>query len=152
MSLSESFLDEYEKHAPVSRQRVALWETLDIFMLVLHGWIKSEGRRVIRYSLSARAVFAGEEIRWTTMISDLMAGLSWLMSLPDWLLAPLQSRRFHGRATLAGHRACLRRMVNSILWDKTLSVEGRQWLLGRNVPFRCQIFIDWPRTDDPAAR
>jgi aminoglycoside phosphotransferase (APT) family kinase protein len=40
MSLSEKFLDEYEKHAPVSRQRVALWETLDIFMLVLHGWIK----------------------------------------------------------------------------------------------------------------
>jgi thiamine kinase-like enzyme len=40
MSVSENFLDEYEKHAPVSRQRVALWETLDIFMLVLHGWIK----------------------------------------------------------------------------------------------------------------
>lgn len=40
MSLSEQFLDEYEKHHPVSRQRVALWETLDIFMLVLHGWIK----------------------------------------------------------------------------------------------------------------
>jgi Ser/Thr protein kinase RdoA (MazF antagonist) len=40
MSLSENFLDEYEKHRPISRQRVALWETLDIFMLVLHGWIK----------------------------------------------------------------------------------------------------------------
>lgn len=40
MTVSEKFLDEYEKHAPVSRQRVALWETLDIFMLVLHGWIK----------------------------------------------------------------------------------------------------------------
>jgi hypothetical protein len=40
MSLSEQFLDEYEKHHPVSRQRVALWETLDITMLVLHGWIK----------------------------------------------------------------------------------------------------------------
>jgi hypothetical protein len=40
MSVSEKFLDEYEKHAPVSRQRVALWESLDIFMLVLHGWIK----------------------------------------------------------------------------------------------------------------
>ena len=40
MSLSEQFLDEYEKHRPISRQRVALWETLDIFMLVLHGWIK----------------------------------------------------------------------------------------------------------------
>ncbi|HJQ14710.1 MAG TPA: phosphotransferase, partial [Anaerolineales bacterium] len=40
MSLSENFLDEYAKHHPVSRQRVALWQTLDIFMLVLHGWIK----------------------------------------------------------------------------------------------------------------
>jgi Ser/Thr protein kinase RdoA (MazF antagonist) len=40
MSLSEQFLDEYEKHRPISRQRVALWEVLDIFMLVLHGWIK----------------------------------------------------------------------------------------------------------------
>ena len=40
MSVSEKFLDEYEKYRPVSRQRVALWETLDIMMLVLHGWIK----------------------------------------------------------------------------------------------------------------
>lgn len=40
MGLSEQFLDEYEKHRPVSRQRVMLWETLDLFMLVLHGWIK----------------------------------------------------------------------------------------------------------------
>jgi hypothetical protein len=40
MSLSEQFLDEYETHRPLSRERVALWEALDIFMLVLHGWIK----------------------------------------------------------------------------------------------------------------
>ena len=40
MSLSEQFLDEYVKHRPLSRERVALWETLDLFMLVLHGWIK----------------------------------------------------------------------------------------------------------------
>jgi hypothetical protein len=40
MSLSEQFLDEYEKHRPLSRQRVVLWEALDLFMLVLHGWIK----------------------------------------------------------------------------------------------------------------
>lgn len=40
MSVSEKFLDEYEKHYPVSRQRVALWQTLDLLMLVLHGWIK----------------------------------------------------------------------------------------------------------------
>jgi thiamine kinase-like enzyme len=43
MSLSEQFLDEYEKHRPLSRARVALWESLDIFMLVLHGWIKVKG-------------------------------------------------------------------------------------------------------------
>ena len=40
MSLSEQFLDVYEKNHPLSRQRVALWEALDLFMLVLHGWIK----------------------------------------------------------------------------------------------------------------
>ena len=40
MSLSEQFLDEYEKHRPISRERVALWEALDLYMLVLHGWIK----------------------------------------------------------------------------------------------------------------
>src|ERR1044071_9926489 len=28
------------------------------------------------------------------MISDLLAGLSWLMSLPDWLLAPMQIEDF----------------------------------------------------------
>ena len=43
VSLSEQFLDEYEKHWPLSRARVALWESLDIFMLVLHGWIKVKG-------------------------------------------------------------------------------------------------------------
>jgi Ser/Thr protein kinase RdoA (MazF antagonist) len=40
LSLSENFLDEYEKYQPISRQRVALWESLDLMMLVLHGWIK----------------------------------------------------------------------------------------------------------------
>jgi len=40
ISVYETFLDEYEKHPPVSRQRVALWQTLDTLMLVLHGRIK----------------------------------------------------------------------------------------------------------------
>jgi hypothetical protein len=39
-ALYDAFLDEYEKYHPVSRLRVALWETLDIFMLVLQSWIK----------------------------------------------------------------------------------------------------------------
>jgi aminoglycoside phosphotransferase (APT) family kinase protein len=39
-SLSEKFLAAYQQVHPVSRQRVALWETLDILMLVLHYWIK----------------------------------------------------------------------------------------------------------------
>jgi hypothetical protein len=39
-SLCETFLSEYEKYQPVSRERVALWEALDLLMEVLHGWIK----------------------------------------------------------------------------------------------------------------
>lgn len=38
--LCEGFLAEYERHAPVSRQRVALWETLDLLALVLNCWTK----------------------------------------------------------------------------------------------------------------
>lgn len=39
-SLSEKFLAAYQQVHPVSRQRVALWETLHLLMLVLHYWIK----------------------------------------------------------------------------------------------------------------
>jgi Ser/Thr protein kinase RdoA (MazF antagonist) len=39
-SLHEKFLNAYEQHHAVSRQRVALWESLDLLLLVLHYWIK----------------------------------------------------------------------------------------------------------------
>jgi aminoglycoside phosphotransferase (APT) family kinase protein len=38
--ICEAFLAEYERHAPVSRQRVALWEALDLLTLVLMCWTK----------------------------------------------------------------------------------------------------------------
>ncbi len=39
-AVRSEFLEEYKKWVPVSPQRVALWETLVILMLVLHCWIK----------------------------------------------------------------------------------------------------------------
>lgn len=39
-SIHDEFVEEYEKYAPVSRQRLALWETLEVVMFVLHGWVK----------------------------------------------------------------------------------------------------------------
>jgi Ser/Thr protein kinase RdoA (MazF antagonist) len=44
--ICEAFLAEYERHAPVSRQRVALWETLDLLDLVLTCWTKIKPVRV----------------------------------------------------------------------------------------------------------
>jgi len=40
------FLSEYERQAPVSRQRIALWEALDLFKLVLHSWTKVKPERL----------------------------------------------------------------------------------------------------------
>lgn len=39
-ALGERFTCAYEDHAPVSRQRVALWETLDLLTNVLNSWGK----------------------------------------------------------------------------------------------------------------
>ncbi len=39
-AICELFLSEYEKHAPVSRPRILLWETLDLLSLVLGSWTK----------------------------------------------------------------------------------------------------------------
>ncbi len=39
-AICETFLAEYEQHAPVSRQRVALWQALDLLSLVLTCWTK----------------------------------------------------------------------------------------------------------------
>jgi aminoglycoside phosphotransferase (APT) family kinase protein len=40
------FLDEYQAHSAVSRERVALWEALDLFTLVLHSWTKVKPERL----------------------------------------------------------------------------------------------------------
>jgi Phosphotransferase enzyme family len=45
-AISEVFLTEYERLAPISRQRVALWETLDILTDVLHCWTKVKPQRL----------------------------------------------------------------------------------------------------------
>jgi hypothetical protein len=39
-AICELFLAEYEKHAPVSRTRILLWEALDLLSLVLGSWTK----------------------------------------------------------------------------------------------------------------
>jgi hypothetical protein len=39
-TVCESFLAEYERHAPISRQRVAVWQALDLLTLVLTCWTK----------------------------------------------------------------------------------------------------------------
>jgi hypothetical protein len=38
--ICEQFLDVYQQFQPVSRQRVALWQALDLFHYVLSGWMK----------------------------------------------------------------------------------------------------------------
>lgn len=40
------FLEAYEAHAPISRERIALWETLDLLTLVLYCWTKIEPERL----------------------------------------------------------------------------------------------------------
>jgi aminoglycoside phosphotransferase (APT) family kinase protein len=39
-SIRAQFLDAYERNHPVSRQRVVLWEALNLFYFVLTGWTK----------------------------------------------------------------------------------------------------------------
>jgi Phosphotransferase enzyme family len=47
IAVSERFLDEYEQHArPVNRQRVALFEALELFILILHAWTKVKVREL----------------------------------------------------------------------------------------------------------
>ena len=45
-AICEEFLSEYERHVPISRQRVALWEALDLLTLVLHSWTKVKPERL----------------------------------------------------------------------------------------------------------
>jgi hypothetical protein len=45
--LCDDFLDAYRRHAPVTRERVVLWETTDLLTALLHGWTKVRLARVI---------------------------------------------------------------------------------------------------------
>jgi hypothetical protein len=45
-AICESFLDQYEQRGPISRQRIALWEALDLLTLVLYCWTKIEPERL----------------------------------------------------------------------------------------------------------
>lgn len=45
-SLCEHFLDSYRAHAEVSRARVLLWETCDLFTAMLHAWTKVRLARI----------------------------------------------------------------------------------------------------------
>lgn len=47
IAVSERFLDQYESCAkPVNRQRVALFEALELFILILHAWTKIKVREL----------------------------------------------------------------------------------------------------------
>ena len=51
-AVCEVFLSEYESRVAVSRQRVALWEALDLFTLVLHCWTKVKPERLTNSMLA----------------------------------------------------------------------------------------------------
>ena len=47
IDISEKFLEEYERcNMPVNRQRVALFEALELFILILHAWTKIKVREL----------------------------------------------------------------------------------------------------------
>ncbi|MGA8044877.1 MAG: phosphotransferase [Dermatophilaceae bacterium] len=58
--LCAAFLDDYRSRAPVTPERVALWESLDLFTSLLHTWTKGRIEKVtprlatLRHSLRAR--------------------------------------------------------------------------------------------------
>lgn len=45
-AICDEFLTAYQAHGSVSRERVALWEALDLFTLVLHSWTKVKPERL----------------------------------------------------------------------------------------------------------
>jgi len=101
-SICESFLAEYERHAPISRQRVALWETLDLLELVLTCWTKikpvrlSNTMAMLERHLSRATGHVAASLATPAKQSQqnhFAEGLPQLAALPTWLLAPLQSER-----------------------------------------------------------
>jgi hypothetical protein len=45
-AICEAFVRAYEEHAPISRQRIALWEALDLLSLLLGSWTKIKLARI----------------------------------------------------------------------------------------------------------
>jgi hypothetical protein len=45
--VGETFLTAYAAHAPVSPERVALWQALALFTIMLHGWTKVKPMRLV---------------------------------------------------------------------------------------------------------
>jgi hypothetical protein len=44
--LCDDFLAAYVRHAPVTAERVALWESTDLLTALLHAWTKVRTARV----------------------------------------------------------------------------------------------------------
>jgi aminoglycoside phosphotransferase (APT) family kinase protein len=65
-AVCDGFLRHYEAVAPVSRERVVLWETLDLLTQVLHAWTRPSSSR-----LFARMLMLDEQLR----AQGLMAGV-----------------------------------------------------------------------------
>jgi hypothetical protein len=61
-AICEVFLSAYEARVPVSRQRVALWEALDLFTLVLHCWTKVKPERLNNSMFALEHHLRGMEI------------------------------------------------------------------------------------------
>jgi phosphotransferase family enzyme len=60
-ALAATFLDAYAEAAPVSRERIALWEALDALTGVLHCWTKAKlGRLPYRLALLRQALHRAE--------------------------------------------------------------------------------------------
>jgi Ser/Thr protein kinase RdoA (MazF antagonist) len=66
-SIREEFLNAYEQRRPVSRQRVALWDALNLFYSVVTGWTKVKPselsllvRLLERFLLESRVLDTGD--------------------------------------------------------------------------------------------
>ncbi|HYY43633.1 MAG TPA: phosphotransferase, partial [Actinomycetota bacterium] len=64
-SLCDAFLGAYEALRPVSRERIAVWEALDVLTNVLHCWSKVKPDRLPHRSLLLRRVMRRE--LWATV-------------------------------------------------------------------------------------
>ena len=57
-AVCDEFLRHYEAVAPVSRERVMLWETLDLLTYVVHAWTRTSPAR-----LYARMLTLEDQVR-----------------------------------------------------------------------------------------